>query len=1020
MMAGINFDDFPDLKKKSSALNFDDFPDLPQQPKARAGSAGEAFGLGIAGGQIPFGNVITSRLAAEATSPFIKQEGEGWRDAASRLYDEAQAYTKATQEESPNATLAGNLMGIATTFPAAFSKPVQGAGVIATPAKGLKSVTDFTTKMVSASPFTSSGKLAGAGNLAARMAGGAAVAAPVGGLYAAGEADAGNRMEAMGEGARNAAAFGAALPLAGAVVAPLFSKAEEMIAKKVMQSRLAGAPVADDLANSAFDKVIARLKADYPDPTDFQEVLNKFTYGNKSLVELGGERTLNLAKGAAQYPSGEAVTKEMLLPRIGQAPENIKKSVGANISKKSDYYSTLDDILEKGQAKAAPLYNEAYKFNQSVASKEIDNILATPAGKKALSDARIIMQNDRSLMGLPDKELGDLAKELQQMGMMAETQGGVASGLKLRTLDYVKKALDDQYQAAVRAGEVSNSRAILGLKRGLVDQLDKLDKTGLYAKARKTAGDYLSSKKAMESGVNYKKIDASLIQRQIAEMSPAEKDAFKVGVVKSIRDDIDNITEGGNVYQRVFGKPERQKQLKAILGNDYLKLEKDLLAEDRIYKIRNEVLANSSTASKQKAAQEFESIAQGYVTDVATMGATAGTVSAAIKATKIFIGKMFDGISDKTAGDVAKILYETDIKEKVKMINSIRRVSITPKDKQALEAYFVMSDVIKKAKANLNQKIKPAAQKTSQFVKDYLADESGALKLLPDDETIKLYRGLTKEYDPSYNLASTDAPIGYSTWTNNPELAKQYAGEKGFVYQIDLPKNKKGVELIDKNGERYLYLNNQKKAGLNNISGDEYLVYNYHEDFSPNLIKRYGDNPTGSGALKRPQLTDRYYKTPMKHADKLEDFLSQNKVDFNRETAGTGSEYFRIYKPDGGMYSVRIANHNNQSLESHKDSYDYQIYPSKDGQSGGGSVEKLINDLSEKYGYSYNSPKKMKNPVPTKEDLITKYGRNNIQDTGNEEIALKQIMQDMKYSDSLFKDIYKMDKKTIKKIMGIE
>lgn len=140
----------------------------------------------------------------------------------------------------------------------------------------------------------------------------------------------------------------------------------------------------------------------------------------------------------------------------------------------------------------------------------------------------------------------------------------------------------------------------------------------------------------------------------------------------------------------------------------------------------------------------------------------------------------------------------------------------------------------------------PQVQK---FAKDYLADESGALKLLPDDETIKLYRGLTKEYDPSYNLASTDAPIGYSTWTNNPELAKQYAGEKGFVYQIDLPKNKKGVELIDKNGERYLYLNNQKKAGLNNISGDEYLVYNYHEDFSPNLIKRYGYNPTESGAL---------------------------------------------------------------------------------------------------------------------------------------------------------------------------
>lgn len=121
----------------------------------------------------------------------------------------------------------------------------------------------------------------------------------------------------------------------------------------------------------------------------------------------------------------------------------------------------------------------------------------------------------------------------------------------------------------------------------------------------------------------------------------------------------------------------------------------------------------------------------------------------------------------------------------------------------------------------------------------YNADESGALKLFNNNDTTKLYRGLTKEYDPSYNLSSTDAPLGYSTWTDNPELAKQYAGKSGFVYEIELPNNKKGIEMIDKNGERFLFLNNQKKAGLNKISGDEYLIYNYHDDFSPNLIKKY-------------------------------------------------------------------------------------------------------------------------------------------------------------------------------------
>lgn len=216
-MAGIKFDDLIP-QGQSGAISFDDL--VPQQPKARAGSAGEAFGIGIAGGQLPFGNVITSGLAAAPLSlvPSMRQEGETIPQAYGRMYDEAQAYTKATQEANPTATTLGNVAGILSTLPAAFSKPVQGAGVITTPAKGLKSVSDFATKMVSATPFKGGGIGAKAGNLAARMAGGAAVSYPVGGLYAAGEADAGQRGDAFLEGAGTAAAIGGALPLAGAVL----------------------------------------------------------------------------------------------------------------------------------------------------------------------------------------------------------------------------------------------------------------------------------------------------------------------------------------------------------------------------------------------------------------------------------------------------------------------------------------------------------------------------------------------------------------------------------------------------------------------------------------------------------------------------------------------------------------------------------------------------------------------------------------------------------------------------------
>jgi hypothetical protein len=101
----------------------------------------------------------------------------------------------------------------------------------------------------------------------------------------------------------------------------------------------------------------------------------------------------------------------------------------------------------------------------------------------------------------------------------------------------------------------------------------------------------------------------------------------------------------------------------------------------------------------------------------------------------------------------------------------------------------------------------------------------------------KLYRGLESKYDPSHNLSATDAPEGYSTWTDNPELARQYAGKNGEVYEIDVPESELGIDLVDADGERPLFVNNRKAAGLNGVSGNEFLLYQDHDNFTPSMIK---------------------------------------------------------------------------------------------------------------------------------------------------------------------------------------
>jgi hypothetical protein len=115
------------------------------------------------------------------------------------------------------------------------------------------------------------------------------------------------------------------------------------------------------------------------------------------------------------------------------------------------------------------------------------------------------------------------------------------------------------------------------------------------------------------------------------------------------------------------------------------------------------------------------------------------------------------------------------------------------------------------------------------------------------EDVQRLYRGLENKYNPLYDTAKSDAPSGYSTWTDNPDLAKQYAGDSGYVYYIDLPKSKIREDVLDQSGERALYYNNKKHAGLNNISGDEYLVYQDHELFDPSNVKSTGDTLNAGG-----------------------------------------------------------------------------------------------------------------------------------------------------------------------------
>lgn len=654
-----------------------------------AGNDGGAFKSAIQGFNsiIPYGNRITAGMGALGASAVT---GENVGD----LYNQARLDQQATEQASPNANLVGNVLGIAATLPIGISKAVSSTPGIGVAANALQKTAQ------AAGNFVGRG-----GNLATKALRSAAVATPAGALYGAGDSE--NQIEGALTGAGLGFATGAALPVAGAALGAGIGAVGDKISKLI---GVKSGEIAKDSLPKELQKVYDRLAADFPDPKDFQKVLYSFQSSGDTLLEQGGKRTQNLAEGAAQFPSGQAKAGEFFDEAVDKAPGEIKNSLSKNVSNSANFSDDVDQILDEGRQKAAPLYKEAFKQNQSIQSPVIDKILQTPEGKSALGEAVKNIQNEMSLVAKPDPELTQLAREVSDLGLMNPAKGGVASGLKLRALDEVKKAMDSTIKQAFRQGNEAEASRIIALKNGLVKEIDVADKNGLYAKARATSGEYLSSKQAMEDGLKFLSDDVENIPRRLSNYTPAQKEAYRAGVVKTLRNNIDNKNDGQNVA-RLFGKESTRNKLANLLSpKQYQSVMDDAKAIDNIYKLRNQVLGNSRTASRQIAVSEFDDATKEALMNVATKGPTRAAIDTVIGV----VQRKFSGLSDTSAKEVANILFEQDPKKKFQIAKNLLNESkrgVGLRSTQAatkLKAFYSISDVIK----GINSPISPTALAT--------------------------------------------------------------------------------------------------------------------------------------------------------------------------------------------------------------------------------------------------------------------------------------------------------------------
>ena len=348
------------------------------------------------------------------------------------------------------------------------------------------------------------------------------------------------------------------------------------------------------------DQAMRRIESLGPEGAlmDVGENSRRLAYSVYARTGKGNQKIQNFLQ---KRQRGEFGQDEML--RGGQA-DRVRNWLTDKFPAKYEGKQNASDVTK--------LYDQAYKQNPSIQSDTIDKIARAHNGKIAFRKAIEMMDDSGEFVGKTDPELTALLREVEGYG----TGVGVSSGLKLKTWDYFKRALQREQKQLVNKSDDEGVRIITKQIKDVTEELDRLDATGgAYKQARSLASDDFANADALKTGQKFmfKNMRSSDIAEVMESMSPAEQHHFRIGAVDTLEEKLLTTKSGSATPTDVLDNASLQRKIRAIFGDDetykgYIKLLKREREMGRAYAI----MGNSQTA-KNEASIEASKIDTGKI-----------------------------------------------------------------------------------------------------------------------------------------------------------------------------------------------------------------------------------------------------------------------------------------------------------------------------------------------------------------------------------------------------------------------
>ena len=432
------------------------------------------------------------------------------------------------------------------------------------------------TRLLAAATGRPAAKLAG--GTAAKIAGSAATGAGFGAVGAMGSAEpdpnAGvgqallERMQAGVHGAMTGGAIGAAVPPAlsavGAVASPITNVVNSALRPAATaEGRLLNAVNRSVQTDGGASVATGRLNAEPATlPEKLRGMETAMTESNRmgtpsTLADVGGVNMQRQARVVQTVPGeGAARMEAFLKARQLEQPERVTNAISDAMGGPETFYKTLDKTIQDRSDIAGPLFETSFAQNPRVNTAPVlaalDKALETSAGSQRTALASV----GSELTGMTSMSEGMTPKAF------STPQNIKAARVDLKSAHAVKGMLDDAIETAMRTGEREKAKALLGVKRVLVDEMGKA--SPIYDKARQIYAGHSDLINALEAGQAAVNGDAAAIAKELAGYTQSEREMFTLGIARGLRDKIENAPDGADIVKRVFGNIRMRNLLETV------------------------------------------------------------------------------------------------------------------------------------------------------------------------------------------------------------------------------------------------------------------------------------------------------------------------------------------------------------------------------------------------------------------------------------------------------------------------